>query len=145
MDCGIPFCHGPTGCPVVNFIPEWNDLIYRDHWKEALENLHSTNNFPEFTGKLCPAPCEGACVLGINELPVSIKAIERTIIEKGFQEGWIKPLPPKELTGKNIAIIGSGPAGLSSAQELCRLGHGVTVYEKNDRIGGLLRYGIPDF
>ena len=145
MDCGVPFCHGPMGCPVVNFIPEWNDLIYRKRWKEALDNLHSTNNFPEFTGRLCPAPCEGACVLGINEPPVSIKAIERAIIDKGFEEGWIKPIPPKELTGKSIAIIGSGPAGLTSAQELCRLGHTVTVYEKNDRIGGLLRYGIPDF
>ena len=145
MDCGIPFCHGPTGCPVVNFIPEWNDLIYKGHWKEALENLHSTNNFPEFTGRLCPAPCEGACVLGINEPPVSIKAIERTIIDKGFQEGWVKPLPPKELTSLSVAIIGSGPAGLAAAQQLCRLGHGVTVYEKNDRMGGLLRYGIPDF
>ncbi len=145
MDCGIPFCHGPTGCPVVNFIPEWNDLIYQGRWKEALDNLHATNNFPEFTGRLCPAPCEGACVLGINEPPVSIKAIERAIIDRGFEEGWVKPILPKKLTGTSIAIIGSGPAGLASAQELCRLGHMVTVFEKNDRIGGLLRYGIPDF
>ena len=145
MDCGIPFCHGPMGCPVVNFIPEWNDLIYHGHWQEALENLHSTNNFPEFTGRLCPAPCEGACVLGINEPPVAIKAIERVIIDRGFQEGWVKPIPPKELSGKSVAVIGSGPAGLTTAQRLARMGHRVCVYEKNGRIGGLLRYGIPDF
>ncbi len=145
MDCGIPFCHGDTGCPVENLIPEWNDLVYKGHWKEALENLHSTNNFPEFTSRLCPAPCETACTLGINEPAVSIKHIERTIIDRGFKEGWIKPQPPKELSGKNIAIVGSGPAGLAAAQQLARAGHSVTVIEKNDRIGGLLRYGIPDF
>ena len=145
MDCGIPFCHGDTGCPVQNYIPEWNDLVYKGHWKEALENLLSTNNFPEFTGRLCPAPCETACTLGINEEPVSIKAIERTIIEKGWEEGWVKPRMPLVLTGKKVAIVGSGPAGLAAAQQLCRAGHTVTVFEKNDRIGGLLRYGIPDF
>ena len=145
MDCGIPFCHGDTGCPVENFIPEWNDLIFKGHWKEALDNLHSTNNFPEFTGRLCPAPCESACVLGINANPVSIKAIERTIIDYGFDSGWVTPHPPAELTGKKVAVIGSGPAGLAAAQQLARFGHSVTVYEKNDRIGGLLRYGIPDF
>lgn len=145
MDCGIPFCHGDTGCPVDNLIPEFNDLVYRGHLQEALENLHSTNNFPEFTGRLCPAPCESACVLGINEPPVSIKAIERYIIDKGFEMGLVRPRPPRELTGKTVAIVGSGPAGLACAQQLARLGHRVTVYEKNDRIGGLLRYGIPDF
>jgi glutamate synthase (NADPH/NADH) small chain len=145
MDCGIPYCHGDTGCPVQNYIPEWNDLIYKGHWKEALDNLHTTNNFPEFTGRLCPAPCETACTLGINELPVSIKAIERTIIDKGFEEDWVKPRKPKVLTGKTVAVVGSGPAGLAAAQQLTRAGHSVTVFEKNDRIGGLLRYGIPDF
>jgi len=145
MDCGIPFCHGDTGCPVQNYIPEWNDLIYNGHWKEALENLHSTNNFPEFTSRLCPAPCESACTLGINELPVTIKSIERSIIDKGFKEGWVRPLPPKELTGKTVAVVGSGPSGLAAAQQLARAGHSVTVFEKNDRLGGLLRYGIPDF
>ena len=145
MDCGIPFCHGDTGCPVQNYIPEWNDLIYKGHWKEALENLHSTNNFPEFTGRLCPAPCESACVLGINEDPVNIKSIERTIIDKGFEEGWVKPRMPHLLSGKSVAVVGSGPAGLAAAQQLVRAGHSVTVFEKNDRIGGLLRYGIPDF
>ncbi|KAF0151063.1 MAG: glutamate synthase NADH/NADPH small subunit [Ignavibacteria bacterium] len=145
MDCGIPFCHGDTGCPVQNYIPEWNDLVYKGHFKEALENLHSTNNFPEFTGRLCPAPCETACTLEINKVPVSIKAIERTIIDKGFEEGWIKPRLPHVLSKKTIAIVGSGPSGLAAAQQLCRSGHTVTVYEKNDRVGGLLRYGIPDF
>lgn len=145
MDCGIPFCHGDTGCPVENLIPEWNDLVYKGHWKEALENLHSTNNFPEFTSRLCPAPCESACTLGINEPPVSIKHIERTIIDRGFKEGWIMPQLPKELTGKNIAVVGSGPSGLAAAQQLARAGHSVIVFEKNDRLGGLLRYGIPDF
>jgi glutamate synthase (NADPH/NADH) small chain len=145
MDCGIPFCHGDTGCPVENYIPEWNDLIYKGHWREALDNLHSTNNFPEFTGRLCPAPCESACVLGINADPVSIKAIERTIIDHGFNSGWVVPNPPSGLTGKKVAVIGSGPAGLAAAQQLARFGHSVTVYEKNDKIGGLLRYGIPDF
>ena len=145
MDCGIPFCHGDTGCPVQNYIPEWNDLVYKDHWKEALENLLSTNNFPEFTGRICPAPCETACTLGIHEEPVNIKKIEKTIVEKGWEEGWIKPRMPLVLTGKKVAIIGSGPAGLAAAQQLCRAGHTVTVFEKNDRIGGILRYGIPDF
>ncbi len=145
MDCGIPFCHGDTGCPVQNYIPEWNDLIYKGHWKEALDNLHSTNNFPEFTGRLCPAPCESACTLGINEPAVSIKAIERTIIDKGFEEGWVKPRMAHVFTKKTVAIVGSGPAGLAAAQQLVRAGHTVTIYEKNDRIGGLLRYGIPDF
>lgn len=145
MDCGIPFCHGDTGCPVQNYIPEWNDLIYNGHWKEALDNLHSTNNFPEFTGRLCPAPCESACTLGINEPAVSIKAIERTIIDKGFEQGWIKPRMPLVFSRKTVAIVGSGPAGLAAAQQLVRAGHKVTVFEKNDRIGGLLRYGIPDF
>jgi glutamate synthase (NADPH) small chain len=145
MDCGIPFCHGDTGCPVQNYIPEWNDLVYKGHWREALDNLQSTNNFPEFTGRLCPAPCEGACTLGINRLPVSIKGIERTIIDRGFFEGWVEAKPPKKLTGKNVAIVGSGPAGLASAQQLARAGHSVTVFEKNDRLGGLMRYGIPDF
>lgn len=145
MDCGIPYCHGDTGCPVQNFIPEWNDLIYHGHWKEALDNLHTTNNFPEFTGRLCPAPCESACTLGINNLPVSIKAIEQTIIDFGFKQGWVKPRMPFVLTNKSVAVVGSGPAGLTVAQQLVRAGHSVTVFEKNDRIGGLLRYGIPDF
>jgi glutamate synthase (NADPH/NADH) small chain len=145
MDCGIPFCHGDTGCPVENLIPEWNDLVYKGHWKEALENLHSTNNFPEFTGRLCPAPCESACTLGINRDPVSIKSIERTIIDHGFDSGWVVPLPPSELTGKKVAVIGSGPAGLAAAQQSARFGHSVTVYEKNEKPGGLLRFGIPDF
>ncbi len=145
MDCGIPFCHGDTGCPVQNYIPEWNDLIYKGQWKEALENLLSTNNFPEFTGRLCPAPCETACTLGINSEPVTIKAIERTIIDKGWEEGWVRPRMPYVLSGKRVAVVGSGPSGLAAAQQLCRAGHFVTVFEKNDRLGGLLRYGIPDF
>ncbi|GAB4127341.1 MAG: glutamate synthase subunit beta [Ignavibacteriales bacterium] len=145
MDCGIPFCHGETGCPLGNYIPEWNDLVYKGHMKEALINLHSTNNFPEFTGRLCPAPCETACTLGINAEPVSIKSIERTIIDKAFEEDWVKPRMAIVATDKKIAIVGSGPAGLAAAQQLCRAGHQVTVYEKNDRVGGLLRYGIPDF
>jgi glutamate synthase (NADPH) small chain len=143
MDCGIPFCH--TGCPVNNIIPDWNDLVYKDHWKDALRILHSTNNFPEFTGRLCPAPCEAACVLGINESPVTIKAIEKAIVERGFEEGWIVPEPPAVRTGKRVAIVGSGPAGLAAAQQLNRAGHAITVFEKADRVGGLLRYGIPDF
>src|SRR5690349_22678103 len=143
MDCGIPFCH--IGCPVNNIIPDWNDLTYRDEWKEAIRVLHSTNNFPEFTGRLCPAPCEAACVLGINEPPVAIKLIEKTIIEHAFREGWIRPEPPQERTGKRVAVVGSGPAGLAAAQQLTRAGHWVTVFEKSDRIGGLLRYGIPNF
>jgi glutamate synthase (NADPH) small chain len=145
MECGIPFCHGDTGCPVQNYIPEWNDLIYKDHWQDALTNLLSTNNFPEFTGRLCPAPCESACTLGINDDPVSIKAMEKTIIERGFTELWVRPRLPYVKSGKKVAIVGSGPAGLAAAQQLARAGHSVTVYEKNDRIGGLLRYGIPDF
>jgi glutamate synthase (NADPH/NADH) small chain len=143
MDCGIPFCH--QGCPLGNLIPDWNDLVYRNRWREAIERLHATNNFPDFTGTLCPAPCEGACVLGINDDPVTIKAIELAIIEHAFREGWIKPQPPKVLTGKKVAIIGSGPAGLAAAQQLRRAGHEVTVFERDDRIGGLLRYGIPEF
>lgn len=145
MDCGIPFCHGDTGCPVQNYIPEWNDLVYKGLWKEALDNLLSTNNFPEFTGRLCPAPCETAFTLGIHEDPVTIKYIERTIIDKGWEDGLVKPRMPFVLTGKKIAVVGSGPAGLAAAQQLCRAGHTVTVFEKNDRLGGLLRYGIPDF
>jgi glutamate synthase (NADPH/NADH) small chain len=143
MDCGIPFCH--QGCPLGNLIPDWNDLVYRGQWQEAIDRLHATNNFPDFTGTLCPAPCEGACVLGINDDPVTIKAIELAIIDRAFQEGWIKPEPPKVLTGKKVAIVGSGPAGLAGAQQLRRAGHEVTVFERDDRIGGLLRYGIPEF
>jgi len=143
MDCGIPFCH--TGCPVTNIIPDWNDLVYRDHWKEAIRVLHSTNNFPEFTGRICPAPCEAACVLGINEPPVTIKLIEKTIVERAWEEGWIKPELPETRTGKRIAVVGSGPSGLAAAQQLNRAGHAVTVFEKADRAGGLLRYGIPDY
>jgi glutamate synthase (NADPH/NADH) small chain len=143
MDCGIPFCH--TGCPVSNIIPDWNDLVYRDHWREAMRVLHSTNNFPEFTGRICPAPCEASCVLAINEPAVTIKLIEKTIVERAWEEGWIKPEPPELRTAKRVAIVGSGPAGLAAAQQLNRAGHSVTVFEKADRIGGLLRYGIPDF
>jgi glutamate synthase (NADPH) small chain len=143
MDCGVPFCN--TGCPVNNLIPDWNDLVYRGRWKEALRQLHSTNNFPEFTGRICPAPCEASCVLGINQPPVTIKQIEKSIIERGFQEGWIHPEPPASHSGKKVAVVGSGPAGLAAAQQLCRAGHEVTVYEKADRIGGLLVYGIPQF
>jgi len=143
MDCGIPFCH--TGCPVNNIIPDWNDLVYRNEWRDAIRVLHATNNFPEFTGRICPAPCEAACVLGINEPPVTIKLIEQTIVEHAWKQGWIKPEPAQALTGKRVAIVGSGPAGLAAAQQLARAGHSVTVFEKADRIGGLLRYGIPDF
>jgi len=143
MDCGVPFCH--TGCPVNNIIPDWNDLVYRGRWKQALRQLHATNNFPEFTGRICPAPCEASCVLGINEPPVTIRQIEKNIVERGFEEGFIHPEPPKHRTGKSAAVIGSGPAGLAAAQQLRRAGHAVTVYEKADRIGGLLRYGIPNF
>jgi len=143
MDCGVPFCN--TGCPLNNLIPDWNDLVYRDRWHEAVRTLHATNNFPEFTGRFCPAPCEAACVLGINEPPVSIKVIERTIIDHAFDQGWIHAEPPEKLTGKRVAVIGSGPAGLAAAQQLGRAGHSVTLFEKADRMGGLLRYGIPDF
>ena len=143
MDCGIPFCH--TGCPVNNIIPDWNDLVYRDHWKEAIRVLHSTNNFPEFTGRICPAPCEAACVLAISEPAVTIKLIEKTIVDHAWKEGWIKPEPPETRTGKRVAVVGSGPAGMAAAQQLNRAGHLVTLFEKADRIGGLLRYGIPDF
>ena len=143
MDCGIPFCQ--TGCPVNNIIPDWNDLVYRNHWRDALEVLHSTNNFPEFTGRVCPAPCEASCTLNINDDPVAIKSIEQAIIDKGWSEGWVKPQPPAAKSGKKVAVVGSGPAGLACAQQLARAGHDVTLFEKNDRIGGLLRYGIPDF
>ena len=145
MDCGIPYCHSSYGCPVVNLIPEWNDLIYNNQWQEAYERLEMTNNFPEFTGRICPAPCETACTLAINDHPVTIKQIELAIIERAFREGWVKPKPPDHLSGNSIAIIGSGPAGLAAAQQLCRSGHAVTVYEKGPKPGGLLRYGIPDF
>jgi len=143
MDCGVPFCN--SGCPLNNVIPDWNDLVYKDRWRDAIRFLHATNNFPEFTGRLCPAPCEAACVLGINEKPVSIKSIECAIVDRGFAEGWIRPEPAAVRTGKRVAVIGSGPAGLAGAQQLARAGHSVTVFEKSDRIGGLLRYGIPDF
>jgi glutamate synthase (NADPH/NADH) small chain len=151
MDCGVPFCHrgelmqgGASGCPINNLIPEWNDLIYRNRWKEALDRLHHTNNFPEFTGRVCPAPCEAGCVLGINEPAVTIHDNERTIIDKGFENGWVVPEPPEERTGKKVAVVGSGPAGLACAAQLNRAGHNVTVYERADRIGGLLMYGIPN-
>jgi glutamate synthase (NADPH/NADH) small chain len=143
MDCGIPFCQ--TGCPVNNIIPDWNDLVYRHQWRAALATLHSTNNFPEFTGRVCPAPCEAACTLNINNDPVGIKSIEHFIIDKGFEEGWVEPVLPAAKTGKRVAVVGSGPAGLACAQQLARAGHDVVLFEKNDRIGGLLRYGIPDF
>ena len=143
MDCGIPFCH--NGCPLGNLIPEWNDQVRTGRWRDAIERLHATNNFPEFTGRLCPAPCEGSCVLGINQDPVTIKQIEVEIIDNAFAEGWVVPLPPDRLTGKTVAVVGSGPAGLAAAQQLTRAGHTVTVFERDDRIGGLLRYGIPEF
>ncbi len=143
MDCGVPFCH--TGCPLTNLIPDWNDLVWRGEWRDAVRQLHATNNFPEFTGRICPAPCEASCVLGINEPPVTIKQIEKTIIDRAFTEGFIKPEPAANKTGRRVAVVGSGPAGLAAAQQLARAGHDVTVFEKNDRIGGLLRYGIPNF
>jgi len=143
MDCGIPFCH--QGCPLGNLIPDWNDLVYRNRWEPAIERLHATNNFPEFTGRLCPAPCEGSCVLGINDDPVTIKSIEVSIIDRAFDEGWVTAKPPLVRTGRKVAVIGSGPAGLAAAEQLNRAGHLVTVFEKSDRIGGLLRYGIPEF
>ena len=151
MDCGVPFCHTgdlianmAAGCPVQNLIPEWNDLVYRGHWREALDRLHKTNNFPEFTGRVCPAPCEGSCVLGIHEPPVTIKQIERNIIDKGFEEGWVESSAPEFRTGKKVAVVGSGPAGLACAAQLNKAGHLVTVFERADRIGGLLMYGIPN-
>ena len=143
MDCGIPFCH--QGCPLGNIIPDWNDLVYKNHWREALDRLHATNNFPEWTGRLCPAPCEGACVLGINDDPVTIKGVELAIIERAFDEDWVGVQPPVVRTGKRVAVVGSGPAGLAAAEQLNRAGHTVTVFERDDRIGGLLRYGIPEF
>ena len=143
MDCGVPFCH--QGCPLGNLIPDWNDLVYRDRWKDAIDRLHATNNFPEFTGRLCPAPCEGSCVLEINDDPVTIKAVEVSIIDRAFEEGWVTAHPPAARTGKRIAVVGSGPAGLAAAEQLNRAGHLVTVFERDDRIGGLLRYGIPEF
>ncbi len=143
MDCGVPFCH--TGCPLNNYIPDWNDFVYRDRWREAIRSLHATNNFPEFTGRICPAPCESACVLGINAPPVTIKAVEQKIIDHAFSEGWVIAEPARRRTGKRIAIVGSGPAGLAAAQQLARAGHAVTVFERHTEIGGLLRYGIPDF
>jgi glutamate synthase (NADPH/NADH) small chain len=145
MDCGIPYCHGPTGCPVHNQIPDWNDLVYQQDWEEAARNLHSTNNFPEFTGRICPAPCEEACTLNLEDMPVTIKTIEQSIADKAWSMGWIKPEIPAERTGRRVAIIGSGPAGLAAAQQLARVGHDVHVYEREPRAGGLLRYGIPDF
>ncbi|MBT3644218.1 MAG: glutamate synthase subunit beta [Gammaproteobacteria bacterium] len=144
MDCGVPFCQSNNGCPISNLIPEWNDLVYKSQWKEALDRLHETNNFPEFTGRVCPAPCEGACVLGINDPAVTIKNIEAAIIDRGFEEGWVKPEPPEQRTGKTVAIVGSGPCGLSAAAQLNKAGHQVTVFERADRLGGLLMYGIPN-
>lgn len=144
MDCGVPFCMAEPGCPIDNLIPEWNDLVYRDRWEEALERLHRTNNFPEFTGRTCPAPCEGSCVLGINAPPVTIKNIENAIIDRGFAEGWVRAEHPRQRTGRSVAIVGSGPAGLAAADQLNKAGHRVTVYEREDRIGGLLMYGIPN-
>ena len=144
MDCGVPFCQSGTGCPIDNLIPEWNDLVYNNRWKEAIERLHKTNNFPEFTGRTCPAPCEGSCVLGINHPPVTIKNIENAIVDRAWEEGWIVPEPPESRTGKSVAIVGSGPAGLAAADQLNKAGHSITVYERANRIGGLLQYGIPN-
>lgn len=144
MDCGVPFCQSEDGCPIHNLIPEWNDLVYRDQWRDALDRLHKTNNFPEFTGRVCPAPCEGSCVLGITDPAVTIKNIEMSIVDRGFDEGWVIPEPPAERSGKTVAVVGSGPAGLSAAAQLNKAGHRVTVYERADRIGGLLMYGIPN-
>src|ERR671933_531834 len=143
MECGVPFCH--SGCPLGNLIPDWNDLVYRDRWREAIDALHATNNFPEFTGRICPAPCEAACVLDINDDAVTIKQIEQAIIDRAFEEGWVRPEPPAFRTGRTVAVVGSGPAGLAAAAQLNKAGHRVTLFERNDRIGGLLRYGVPDF
>ncbi len=143
MDCGIPFCH--NGCPVNNQIPDWNDLVYHGEWRRALANLHSTNNFPEFTGRVCPAPCEASCTLNLQDQPVTIKSIECAIVDRGFEQGWVVPEPPKRKTGRRVAVVGSGPAGLAAAQQLARAGHDVHLYEKHAKAGGLLRYGIPDF
>ena len=143
MNCAVPFCH--TGCPLGNLIPDWNDLVYRGQWRAALDALHATNNFPEFTGRICPAPCESSCVLAINQDAVTIKYIERAIVERGFKEGWIKPAPPKTRTGKRVAVVGSGPAGLAAAAQLNSAGHWVTVFERDEYVGGLLALGIPDF
>lgn len=143
MNCGIPYCH--NGCPVNNMIPDWNHLVYESDWRNALETLHSTNNFPEFTGRICPAPCEASCTLNLIDQPVTIKSIECAIVDRGWKEGWVEPQVPAERTGKSVAVVGSGPAGLACAQQLARAGHSVTVFEKSDRVGGLLRYGIPDF
>jgi glutamate synthase (NADPH/NADH) small chain len=143
MDCGTPFCN--SGCPVNNIIPDFNDMVFRADWKNAIDTLHSTNNFPEFTGRICPAPCEAACTLNVNDDAVGIKSIEHAIIDRAWSEGWVKPVMPKHKTGKKVAVVGSGPAGMAAAQQLARAGHDVTLFEKNDRVGGLLRYGIPDF
>src|SRR5438552_752257 len=143
MDCGVPFCH--SGCPLGNLIPDWNDLVYRDRWRDAIDALHATNNFPEFTGRICPAPCESACVLDINDDAVTIKQIEQSIVDRAFEEGWVRPEPPTFRTGRRVAVVGSGPAGLAAAAELNKAGHKVALFERNDRIGGLLRYGVPDF
>ncbi|MEA2429273.1 MAG: glutamate synthase small chain, partial [Thermoleophilaceae bacterium] len=143
MDCGIPFCH--SGCPLGNLIPDWNDLVFRDRWRDAIDALHATNNFPEFTGRICPAPCEAACVLDINDDAVTIKQIEQRIIDHAFEHGWVQPEPPSFRTGRRVAVIGSGPAGMAAAAQLNKAGHSVTLFERNDRIGGLLRYGVPDF
>lgn len=145
MDCGIPFCHGDTGCPVHNQIPDWNDLVYNGDWEEAARNLHSTNNFPEFTGRICPAPCEEACTLNLEDVPVAIKTVEQAIADRAIRSGWVKPIPPKVRTGKKVAVVGSGPAGMAAAQQLARAGHDVHLYEREPRAGGLMRYGIPDF
>ncbi len=145
MDCGVPYCHGPNGCPVHNQIPDWNDLVYQNDWEHALANLHSTNNFPEFTGRICPAPCEEACTLNLENMPVAIKTVEQAIADRGWKEGWIRPEIAATRTGKRVAVIGSGPAGMAAAQQLARVGHDVHVYEREPKAGGLLRYGIPDF
>ncbi|MIL08964.1 glutamate synthase subunit beta, partial [Salmonella enterica subsp. enterica] len=145
MDCGIPFCHGPTGCPIHNQIPDWNDLVYNGDWENAIRNLHSTNNFPEFTGRICPAPCEEACTLNLEDIPVAIKSVEQALADKAYETGFVKPYPAAQKTGKRVAVIGSGPAGMAAAQQLGRAGHDVHVYERESRPGGLLRFGIPDF